>query len=194
MATVLTALALTRDYVPFERPPQPQTLWTAIPRGLQSGIVNNLVLDAKPLNDIQRLTCTMTLPPNFGYVMADAQLTVECDRAQDWNTSVVVELTNHYRGSSGNVLNFQSQYRQDLLDTIQSGGATVSMSVVAPWPTYPLVAPSGDTPTIVVVRASNTAAAAAAAGTVFAFVSFWQFDLEQIRKYPINSPAPTHNR
>ncbi len=193
MATVTTALALVRDYVPYERPPQPQTLWTAIPRGLQSGIVNNGTLDAKPINDDQLLTCTMTLPPNFGYVMADAQLTVTVDRGADWGAFTNLNLTNFYRGAPGNITTFEADYRQEFHpNSIFSGSR--SMSVVQPWPTYPIVALNGSSPIIVVLSAVNQNDTAASAGTVFAFVSFWQFDLEQIRKFPINSPQPVHSR
>jgi len=193
MALVTTALALVRDYIPYERPPQPQTLWTAIPRGLQSGIVNNGTLDAKPLNDDSRLTCTMTLPPNFGYVMADANLTVTVDRAADWVDVCNVNLTNFYRGAPGNIANFSADYRQGFVLTLV-GGAQRGMSVDQPWPSYPIVGLSGSQPIIVVLSATNSNNTAASAGTVFAFVSFWQFDLEQIRKYPINSPQPVHSR
>jgi len=193
MATVNTALNMVRDYVPYERPPQPDTLWTAIPRGLQSGIINNGTLDAKPINDDQILTCTLTLPANFGYVMADSALTIDQNRAGDWENWVNVRLLNFYRGANANIQSFSADYRQELQDN-RGFLLSASMSIVQPWPTFPIVSPSGTSPIIVVMKAQNIQAAASTAGTVMAFVSFWQFDLEQIRKFPINSPIPTHNR
>jgi len=193
MAIVTTALNMVADYVPFERPPQPQTLWSAIPRGLFTGIVNAGVLDAKPINDSQVLTCTIVLPNNFGYVMADAQLLINQDRAQDWSEECFVRLLNFYRGADSNVNGFETHYRQELLRT-SAFGLSVAMSVVQPWPTFPIIAPQSTGGTIVVMRANNGTATAALAGTVMAFVSFWQFDLEQIRKFPINTPLPVHSR
>jgi len=191
MAVVATALSFTRDYVPYERPPQPETLWTAIPRGLQSGIVNAGILDAKPITDSQTLTCTMTLPAGFGYVMADAQLTIHQDAAGQWEPQVTLEITNFYRGAP---LGFSINYRQELDRSIRATDTNASMVVVQPWPTFPLVGISAGAPIIIVLQAENATSDAALAGTVDAFASFWQFDLEQIRKYPINSPQPVHAR
>ncbi len=193
MAVVTTALSFISDYVPYERPPQPQTLWTAIPRGLLSGVVNGVALDLKPINDQQQLTCTMTLPPNFAYIMADAGLVITQNRAADWSKRCHVELTNFLRGARGIVNTFESHYPQEMLETT-AAISNIAMSIRAPWPSFPIVAPDPTTPTGVVLAARNNAAAAATAGTVMAFISFWQFDLEQIRKYPINSPIPVHSR
>ncbi len=189
MAIVTTALFFTRDYVPYERPPQPETLWTAIPRGLQSGFVNEEVLDLKPVNDDQRLTVTMTLPGNFGYVMADAQLTITQNRANDWADSCNLNITNFYRGTP---VGYFANYRQPL--EVDGRFLKRSMVVSQPWPTFPLVAPQRTAPIIIVFDAWNGQDTAATAGTVSAFASFWQFDLEQIRKFPINSPQPVHSR
>ncbi len=193
MALVSTALTFVQDYVPYERPPQPDTLWSAIPRGLLSGIVNAGVLDAKPVNDDQSLTCTMTLPVNFGYVMADCQLSVNQNRAFDWDAIANLRLNNFYRGAPPNVDAFDINYRQELL-VIGLNSTTRCMSVVQPWPTFPILAVRTESPAIVVLSANNGNDTVTTAGTVDAFVSFWQFDLEQIRKYPINSPIPTHSR
>jgi len=193
MALVATALSFVQDYVPYERPPQDVTLWSAIPRGLLTGIVNAGVLDAKPVNDTQTLTCTMTLPPNYGYVMAEAQFEVIQNRAQDWNPAMYFEFTNFIRGAFGNVQGLTAQYPQSLLDT-RVNGAAVAMSVVQPWPAMPMIGASSSAPIIIVIHANNSQATVSTAGTVMAFASFWQFDLEQIRKYPINSPQPVHAR
>jgi len=193
MALVSTALTFVTDYVPYERPPQPDTLWSAIPRGLLSGIVNAGTLDAKPVNDDQTLTCTMTLPPNFGYVMADSQLTVNQNRAGDWRDFCTLRLNNFYRGAPANVDAFDINYVQGFID-IGLFSTARAMSVINPWPSFPILAVRVESPTIVVLSAHNAQDAVATAGTVDAFVSFWQFDLEQIRKFPINSPIPTHSR
>lgn len=194
MALVTTAINLTGDYVPYERPPQPMTLWTPIPRGLQSGISNGGILDAKPVNDDQALTCTMVLPPNFGYVMADAQLTIKQNRASDWEPECNVEFTNFYRAAVPISNGFEANYRQELHPKPLLGDVEKVMSVVQPWPTFPFVGTPGSGGAIVVLSAINGSDTVATAGTVMAFLSFWQFDLEQIRKFPINSPIPVHSR
>lgn len=189
VAIVTTALAFTRDYVPYERLPQPQTLWTAIPRGLQFGYVNEEDLDLKPVNDDQRLTVTMTLPPNFGYVMANAQLTITQNRANDWADSCNLNITNFLRGTP---IGTFANYRQGL--EVDGRFLKRTMVVTQPWPSFPIVGVTSGSPIIVVFDAWNGQDTAATAGTVSCFASFWQFDLEQIRKYPINSPQPVHSR
>lgn len=192
MATVIQTIVMTPDYVPYERPPQPQALWTAIPRGLQSFIVDTQQLDLKAINDTQILQLTATLPPNFGYVMVDANTSISQDQADDWQSAWSLNLQNFYRAPVNISVGLSSNWLQDFRQ-----GLTVStrhMSQVQPWPSFPIIGSAGTTGILVVMTMINSQAAAAVAGTVNAYISFWQFDLEQIRKFPINSPIPTHPR
>lgn len=192
MATVIQDIDMTGDYVPYERPPQYQTLWSAIPRGLQSFIVDTQQLDLKAINDSQILNLKATLPPNFGYVMMDAMVNITQDRAVDWVSNIVLNLQNYYRAPVNISVGLSSTWVQEF----PTGLSTVTrfMNRSQAWPAFPIIGSSDTSGALVTFTANNTAAAAAAAGTVNAFVSFWQFDLEQIRKFPINSPLPTHQR
>lgn len=192
MALVTTTIAMKSVWTPYERPPDQVALWSAIPRGLQSFVVDTGALDAKPINDDQLVVLTATLPNNFGYVMADAGLNLAQDRAVDWQANSTVNLQNFFQATTdisvGLSYTWHQGFKADLDNTI------ILMDVRQPWPAFPMVAPRGTSGILVVISAFNGNATAAAAGTVNSFISFWQFDLEQLRKYPINSPIPTHSR
>jgi len=192
VALVIQEIDMTPDYVPYERPPQPQTLWSAIPRGLQSFLVDTQVLDLKPVGDSFRLNLKATLPPNFGYVMADMNVSIAQDRAFDWDAFANLNLQNYYRAPVDISVGLSSDWVQDFLTNSATG--TRALNLAQAWPTFPLIGAPGTSGALVVLSISNSNATAATAGTVNAYASFWQFDLEQIRKYPINSPQPVHSR
>lgn len=195
MAIDTQTIAMTGSYVPYERPPQPLTLWSAIPRGIQSFIVPTAALDAKALNDSMILALTATLPPNFGYVMADIMVTIAQDEANDWNNVLIFNLQNFYRAPPSLSIGLSATWLANFSN--QADGLLRALRGVesqGSWPTFPLIGSEDTSGVQVRITITNPAAAATTAGTVNAFVSFWQFDLEQIRKYPINSPFPTHSR
>ncbi len=194
MALIIQTEVMKSSYVPYERPPQPYTLWSAIPRGLQSFIVDTQALDAILVGNGALLQLTATLPPNFGYVMVDANLTLAMEAAgTDWSTAFNLNLQNFYRADITLSVGLSGDWPQDLVSRAQDT-STRAMQRIQPWPSFPIVAPQGTSGILIVMSAFNNAGTARAAGTINSYISFWQFDLEQIRKFPINSPSPTHSR
>lgn len=193
MALDIQTIAATPSYVPYERPPQPFTLWSAIPRGLQSFIVDTQELDIKAAVDDALLNITATLPPNFGYVFADAHITIAQDRALDWDDRCNLNLQNFYRAPVNISVGLVANYSQGFLVSALDG---VERSLVHDndWPAYPMIASEGTSGILSVLSINNPSNNLSALGTVNALLLWWQFDLEQIRKYPINSPIPTHAR
>lgn len=197
MALDIQTIAMTGSYVPYERPPQDLTLWSAIPRGLQSFIVDTQVLDAKALNDDALLDLTATLPPNFGYVMNDLNFSLAQNRAADWDPILTLNLQNFYRADVNLSVGMSHIWLSQLLLSDGFFGTRRSIATTSnslPWPTFPIIGSEGTSGVLVNINASNGNDTAAITGTVNCYISFWQFDLEQIRKYPINSPIPTHAR
>lgn len=192
MAILIQTIEMVSNYVPYERPPQPYALWTAIPRGLQTFLIPFQALDDKPSPDDMLLRFTGTLPPNFGYVMNDAGVSITNPRAFDWTDNINLNLQNFYRGSDvADAIG--ANYVQDFtvwpLDL-----QTRTMVVKNPWPTSPMFGVPGTSGILLDWSTWNTISTTTIGGTVSGWISFWQFDLEQIRKYPINSPQPTHAR
>ncbi len=196
MALVTQNIAATGSYVPYERPPQPYTLWTAIPRGLQSFVVDGQQVDVKPVNDEFLLNVTATLPPNFGYVMQDLNFTVAQNRAEDWSAVVNLNLQNFYRAPETEALALAGNWVNDwpIFAAGIAGGQTRSLSGPLFLPTMPIVGVRGTTGILIVAAATNQVATVTLTGILNMYMAFWQFDLEQIRKFPINTPLPTHPR
>ncbi len=192
MALVIQTELAVGSFVPYERPPQPLTLWSAIPRGLQSFVVDGLALDAIGSGDDALLQITATLPPNFGYVMHDLNLTLSMGNAGiDWAATMNLNLQRFYRAPQSLALN--GNWTQSMVAPAQDG-TTKNLSKVQPWPTFPMIGTDTTTGILINVSTFNNAGTVRVAGTIQFWISFWQFDLEQIRKFPINSPQPVQAR
>lgn len=192
MALVIQTEPAVGSFVPYERPPQPYTLWSAIPRGLQSFVVAGLALDAIVSPDTVLLNITALLPPNFAYVMHDLALTLAmANAANEWTTTMNLNLQNFYRAPQS--LALSGNWVQTMVAAAKDG-TTMSLSKVQPWPSFPMIGAEGTTGIQIVASTFNNAGATRAAGTIDFYISFWQFDLEQIRKFPINSPQPVQAR
>ena len=176
-------------YLPFERPPDPQALWTAIPRGLRGGLVELEALDAKPISDQQTLNISLTLPSNFAYVFSECGLILNQNQADDWDDEYFINLQSYYQGS---FLSMTWAYSFRLI--MGSGTRANDAKSQNNPPRAPMWAPRGTSGIQFVMSTFNNNSAAATAGSVGAFVTFWEFDLEQVRKFPINAPIPTHPR
>lgn len=196
MALVIQTEVGVGVYTPYERPPQPLTLWSAIPRGLQS-FLWTAQLDLIGVGDDALLNLNATLPPNFAYVMADCNLTITQSNAGaeavQWAITANLNLQNFYRASSTLSVGLSSDWPQDMVRWAQDDSRR-TMSLTQPWPRFPIIGSDGTTGVLINLSTFNNAQLARAVGTINGYISFWQFDLEQVRKYPINSPLPTHAR
>lgn len=188
MATVNTTINMVPSYQPFERPPDPVALWTAIPRGLRGFVVQSDDLDAKPVNDTQVLTFLAELPAGFGYVFAEVGLRLSQNRAADWDKKFQLNLQNFHQGKTISI-----SYMYTLALTALGSELGVTLQSTDKMPKSVLWAPAGASIEIQIIMI-NTNATVAAAGSVACFIDFWEFDLEQIRKFPINTPLPIHSR
>jgi len=193
MALVIDTRAAVASFVPYERPPQPYALWTAIPRGLTSFVVGADPVAIKPINDQLIVQVTGTLPPNFAYVMNDANLSVAMPGMAAYHPDMNLNLQNFYRTGVDASVALSANWPQSFT-TISVLSDLRSMERQATWPSFPMIGSEGTSGIQFVLSAWNADAAATIAGTMNAYLSFWQFDLEQVRKYPINSPQPVHAR
>ncbi len=184
-------------FTPYERPPDSVALWTAIPRGLVSFIVS-AQLDAKAIGDQALLSIPGALPQNYGYVFNEIGWTIVQDVANDWRDRCNLNMQTWYRQASGPILlgmnaNFSFGTQTVSLDN-QTRALITSDRTGMPSKT-PMVAPEGANFIQFNFNAWNgDTVNAGAVGVVDFYLSYWQFDLEQIRKYPINSPLPVQAR
>ncbi len=190
MANVATTIAMDPTYQPFERPPDPSSLWSVIPRGLRGFIVRLGTLDAKPVNDTQTFVLNGTLGANFAYVLAEISIRLTQDRAADWDRSYTLNLQNFYQGGVTLSNSWSYPFRAATLGQVEliNGPGTVRQ------PKAPMFSPVGAAGILVNINGFNPTATVATAGTISGYINFWEFDREQARKYPINAPFPTHSR
>jgi len=194
MAVLVQTIATVHQFVPYERPPDALTLWSAIPRGMLTLLVPFTEVIDKVSPDQLIIQMTGTLPPNFGYVMNDANWTLSdaTARAFDYDPLVTLNLQNFYRGSDVADAVSANYVQTSEVHTLDS--FTRSMSQNRPWPTFPMIGIPGTSGVLINFSVYNDVSTTTTSGFVSGWLSFWQFDLEQIRKFPINSPFPVHSR
>lgn len=193
MATVTTTILAKPFYSPFERPPDNLALWSPIPRGLRGFTVHNVLTDIKPLDDNIEVFLTGTLPTQYAYVLADLNVSLQNGGATAYDDQFVLNIQNFFQG-------------QDILGQIEwaipfvdipivqeshKGTGTASRDTLFSGPMW---SAPGLTGIAWFMAFRNTASSAQTAATVNAFITFWEFDREQIRKFPLNTPVPTRSR
>ncbi len=191
MAVVADTISLTPTYQPYERPPDNYALWSAIPRGLRGGFVEAGSLSAKPVNDDQTFQFFLTLSPNYAYVFAEIGLRISQDRATDWDDQYTLNLQNWYQGKLATSISWSFALGRAGLGGGERTNGPNSKDML---PKQPFWAPSTTSGPLIVISAQNDNNTVAGVGTVAAYINFWEFDLEQARKFPINAPVPTHAR
>lgn len=193
MAVDTQSVTPSRSYQPYERPPQAATLWTAIPRGILHFTASRQ-LDAKMATDSALLTIPAVLEPNYGWVLAWLEFTIVQNRAGDWDDRTNLNLQNFYRqGETG----LNANYRMRWLQSSKDGQTRclVPTDVSSIIPTFPMLANEGTAGIAFNFTAwNNDVVNPTTVGTLDFIMAWWQFDLEQMRKFPINSPLPVQVR
>ncbi len=197
-AVVTDNLAFLETYQPFERPPDSQTLYSLIPRGVRRFFFQ-AATSVKPVNDQMDIFLTATLPENFAYIISKFSYQLVVDTASDWDAEVELRLLNHIPGQPNGIAELIScqaplkvnATRNDA-KTVLSHTVNLAMFTGPFWKADPPLT-SGGTPTFR-VHHSNTAAAVGGAGFVTSHCEFLEYDLTQAQRYYINTPYPVLTR
>jgi len=192
MALDIQTVALVNpESVPFERPTNPVALWTPIPRALFTFHIS-IQLDAKAATDTALLNLDATFPPGFAYIFADLNLTIRQDRAFEWSLIANLNLQNFFRAHR-DVVALNGNYTVGMASSAIDGSQLTlqQSSFTNPWPKMIMVPTEGTVGILTRFTAWNANATnAAAVGTIDYWISMYQYDLEQIRKFPINTLLP----
>ena len=193
MAVVTTSVALTLTRTTLIKPQDLVRSWGPIPRAMLNFEANSAVLDAKPVNDQQTLTVSMVLPLEFAYRLVDASVTIDQDVANDWEVNPHFEVLNGIRGLPPGAVN-----RHPWILAPSHRAAFNEVALITPraprQPGYviqslrPGIAPS------VLLRANNGNADVGAAGLVFAYFAFLEYDIEQAQRFPVHYPVQVYER
>lgn len=193
MAVVTQALTPRNNYSPFEGMSEAQRLVTAVPRGLVRFDSNSAGLTAKPVNDSYDLTITCQLPNGFAYVISAVSFDIAVDTASDFDNFCTIsifngisngQISNQQRGSFGMSLNPQTVAADPRrVMHYQLGGLHDS------WP-GPIVRTQAAVAHSMLLTYHNSAAAVQAAGAISFHASFYQYELNQAVRFPMNFPMP----
>lgn len=192
MALDIQSVFVVRAFQPYERPPQAATLWSVIPRGLEI-LTASRALDAKAVNDAALLTIPWIMSPNYAWAIQDIGFTIVQDRGSDWADNTNLNFQNFMRlGEVG----LNANYRFRWLTSSQDGQTRtlIRNNQSSPLPTMPMTTLDGSSGLAFNFTAWNNNATVSTAGVLDFFCTFWQFDLEQVRKYPINTTLPVSTR
>ncbi len=194
VAVVTDNLTYSSSYQAFERPPDYQSNYSLIPRGIRRFFSTQTAITAKPVNDTYDLFVTATLPRNFAYVLRAFMMKVVVDTVSDWGSEVELLITRGIpgQGASQQAIHMVSTLRTPATATPQrcvSGRDQAMAQFVGPmWATDPVLSVAFR------MAMSNVAAAVGAAGTLQTHVEFYEYDLSQAQRYWINTPTPTIKR
>lgn len=198
MAIVDDIFAPTITRQPFERPPQAETLWGAIPRGFIHFPVLDGVLQAKPINDDQHLRISGVLPAGFAYQFIQIACTIDQDVAASWSTVPILRCVNWVPGnaasqhmvlSSSAVNEFADNSAVEprmILRTMQQASGFE-------WGRQILYQASRAAISWSFLQ-TNEADPAGAIGSVDFVASFLEFDLTQAQRFGVQTPVPVRGR
>lgn len=193
MALVTQNITPISRYSPFEGMSEAQRLYSSSPRGLLR-FFSSEAIDAKPVNDDLLVIITGSLPQGFAYVVSAMSWQITVGTASDWHPEVFFRIFNGI--PNGEVPNEQVSIFN--LDVMAPSTAIVANSLILEytkgalreWYPQPLVQTQGALGMSFTIRAFNAANTVQSAGTQFFNLSFYQYELNQAVRFPLNSPFP----
>jgi len=193
MALVTQDVGPVRSYSPFEGMSEAQRLVTAVPRGLLR-FFSDTALDAKPVNDDLVVNITASLPPGFAYVLSSLSYVLAVDRAADFDEFARFRIFNGLPdGDAGNeqVAAFGlSLYIPGQAIAIAQRILNYSGGTPRDWFPQPLVRTKGALGMSFTLQLGNGENTVQAAGTQFFNCAFYQYELNQAVRFPLNFPLP----
>lgn len=192
MAVVSLGVTPERTFTPFEGLSEAQRLVSSVPRGLIR-FHSNLALAGKPVDDSVDLTYTCSLQPSFAYVLSSISFELTVDTASDWDSTARFRLFN----ALGNVAPGNNQVALFNMgsnpNAVASDPARIldfSLGDPRAWFPQPLVRSQGAAGMTAILQYHNSAAAVGGTMTTNFSLCFYQYELNQAVRFPLNSPFP----
>lgn len=194
MAVVSVNLTASSRRTVFTKLPDPIRQFTAFPRAIVNHFLNATAVAAKPINDQEELLVRCTLDPKFAYRLVDMSVSLIQDVAHAWETRGWLEVIAAIKNLPGTQTNRSSIVLDDVFDNSSSPMWIASADKEARrLPSY-IMQNTGATPLLFDFKASNQAAPAGAAGTIDAFFTFFEYEIEQAEFFQLHSPTLTYAR
>ncbi len=186
MANINLAVTPSPAPFPFHTVPGGELPYTAVPRGRVSFRVTNTTIAAKIATNTTSIQITNTLPANFAYIFEYAQIDVNFDTPDAANYDVVGTLVTQLGDGSGNRVS--QMFSRGVAGFALNAGDQKSWEVFPIYssPIYNLLqnAPA------VILQVNDNDAGATVEGSVNSYISFLQYDIDQIFNAALNFPLP----
>lgn len=193
MALVTQNITPVSRYSPFEGMSEQQRLYNSVPRGLLRFFTTEAI-DAKPVNDDLLVNITGSLPQGFAYVVSAISWQLTVTTAADFFATVFFRLFNAIpNGEVPNeqVANFNFQDASPSAAIVPANRILdFERGSLREWFPQPLVQTQGAAGMSFTARAFNPSNTVQPAGTQFFNLSFYQYELNQAVRFPLNSPFP----
>lgn len=191
MAVVLDVVVAAFTRTPFIKIPDLNRELTAMPRSIVNFQVTSAAISLKPVGDTQELNVSIVLPTEFAYRLVALNGFLQQNRAQVWIDRGYLEITNGPRGLAlGATQEWPVQL--ELTGRIPSFTNAVIFRLLDA-PTDILQSDKAVAPTIV-FKAVNIDNTAASAGVLNFMVTFLEYDIEQVQRFPVHWPTLTYAR
>lgn len=176
------------------KPPDLVRNETAMPRALINFTLQEATVDAKPSTDQQELDVTMALDSKFAYRLVDFNASLLQDVANDWLNRAYFEVSDAVRDLPAGST---QRHTVNLEDTRRNTSALemwiARMGRGDSFPAY-VIQSVGGLPIACHFFATNQTSAAGLAGTLDFFASFFEYEIEQVQRWPVHSPLLTYER
>lgn len=193
MAVVSVNLTANLRRTVFTKPADAVRQYTAIPRAIVNFFLNATAVAAKPVNDQEELLVRCTLDPTFAYRLVDMSVSLIQDVAHDWSNRAWIEVAAGIRKLPTSQVNRSAVVLDSVFDNSSSEMWIAAADKEARrLPTYVIQGVGGTL--LFDFKASNQTAAAGAAGTIDAFFTFFEYEIEQAEYYALHSPVLTYSR
>ncbi len=196
MAIVVDQFVAVISRKVFETPPPQSLAYTAIPHAIVRFSLNEVAISAKPVNDSQELTISISLPRNFAHQLLELNASLTQDVANNWTSRSYLEITN---GMGNDVPTGQTNrwaFVNEDINRIPGGGE----GFITRWlgvnsvPRHIIEANTPVATPVISFKVSNQNVAVGAAGTFSFWLTFMEFEIEQVRRFGVHFPIPTYSR
>ncbi len=194
MAIVLVEVTAVLTRTVFVKPPDWYRENTSMPRAIVNATVTSTSVDAKPVNDQEELAVLIPLDPNFAYRLADFNVWLQQDVANDWNAIAYLEIFNGVRNLPANTVMRHPVAIDDGLRINAPVEMWMGRFEHGAKPNYVIQTGPAGGAAIITFEATNQAAAVGAAGSMGMMATFFEFEIEQAEHLGMHWPALAYNR
>ncbi len=198
MAVVTQVIAPARSYSPFEGMSEAQRLASAVPRGLiRFDTVVGQTITAKPINDSYDLQVTCSLPDGFAYILSGLSFQVAVDTISDYDDTCQGRIFNGLPTAAPGGAEHAIFDMTEVASTVALRPMRIlsyGRGTLATWFHHPFTRNLAGTGLSFLINYHNSAAPAAATGLVSFHLSIYQYELNQLVRFPLNYPTPVGSR